>query len=259
MWVPTAEDEALRDWVRARDEAVADRWRARHQLSKFLLRRGVQPPAGVRPWSAASRRWLDALRWTGPSAVVFREYVHTLDEITARIQRLEQAIREAAATHPQATVIQALQALRGVQLITAVTVVSAGGSFARFRRAGHVMGYAGLVPREYSSGARPWRGGITKTGNAHLRRVVVEAAWAYRHPAALKATRRARPVGQPPRVQDIAWQAQVRLHPKGERLIHRGKGGGVATAAVARELLGFLGAVARAVEGGADVTETSAA
>ncbi len=260
MWVPTAEDEALRDLVRARADAVADRLRARHQLSKFLLRRGVQAPAGVRPWSAAYRRWWDALRWTGPSAVVFREYVHALDEITARIQRLEQAIREAAATHPQAPVIQALQALRGVQLITAVTVVSEVGSCGRLRRAGHVMGYAGLVPREYSSGARPWRGGITKTGHAHLRRVV-EAAWAYRHPAALKATLRARQVGQPPRVQDIAWQAQVRLHQKWERLIHRGKGGGVATAAVARELLGFMWAVARAVEveGGPDVMETSAA
>ena len=259
VWVPTAEDEALRDLVRAREDAVADRLRARHQLSKFLLRRGVQPPAGVRPWSAAYRRWLDGLSWTGPSAVVFRESVHTLDEIAARIQRLEQAIREAAATHPQATVIQALQALRGVQLITAVTVVSEVGSFARFRRAGQVMGYAGLVPREYSSGTRQWRGGITKTGNAHLRRVVVEAAWAYRHPAALKATLRARQAGQPPEVQDIAWRAQVRLHQKWERLIHRGKGGGVATAAVARELLGFMWAVAQAVEGGADVTETSVA
>ncbi len=127
------------------------------------------------------------------------------------------------------------------------------------RRAGHVMGDAGLVPREYSSGTWQWRGGVTKTGNAPRRRVVGEAAWAYRHPAALQATLRARPVGQPPEVQNIAWRAQVRLHQKWERLIHRGTGGGVATAAVARELLGFLGAVARAVEGGADVTETSVA
>ena len=194
-----------------------------------------------------------------PAASCFGRSLHTLDEITARIQRLEQAITDAAATSPQAPVIQALPALRGVKLVTAVTVVSEVGSFARFRRAGQVMGYAGLVPREYSSGARPWRGGITKTGNAHLRRVVVEAAWAYRHPAALTATLRARQVGQSPVVQAIAWRAQVRLHQKWERLIHRGKGGGVATAAVARELLGFMWAVARAVEGGADVKDTSAA
>lgn len=168
----------------------------------------------------------------------------------SRIQRLEQAITDAVATS-YAPVIQALQALRGVTRVTVVTVVSEGGSFARFRQAGQVMGDAGLVPREYLSGASRWCGGITKTGNAHLlRRVVVEAAWAYRHSAALKATLRRRQVGQSPVVQDIAWRAQVRLHQKWERLIHRGKGGGVATAAVARELLGFMWAVACAVEAG---------
>jgi transposase len=135
-----------------------------------------------------------------------------------------------------------------VKLVTAATVVAEIGPFTRFRRASQIMGYAGLVPREYSSGASRWRGGITKTGNAHLRRVVVEAAWAYRHPAALKATLRRRQVGQLPDVQDIAWRAQVRLHQKWERLIHRGKGGSVATVAVARELLGFMWAVACAVE-----------
>ncbi len=259
VWVPTAEDEALRDVVRAREDAVVERLRARHRLSKFLLRRDVRPPAGVRAWSAAHRRWLDALSWTGPSGVVFREYLHTLDEITARIQRLEQAIADAAATSPRAPVIRALQALRGVKLVTAATVVSEIGTFSRFQRAGQVMGYGGLVPREYSSGASQWRGRITKTGDAHLRRVAVEAAWAYRHPAALKATLRARQVGQPPEVQDIAWRAQVRLHQKWERLIHRGKGGGVATVAVARELLGFMWAIACVVEKDGTADRTSVA
>lgn len=117
--MPTAEDEALRDLVRARKDAVAERLRARHHLSKFLLRRKVYPPPGVRPWSAAHRQWLDALVWTGPSAVVFRKYLHTLDEIMMRIQRLEQAMTDAAVTSPRAPMIQALQALRGVTLVTA--------------------------------------------------------------------------------------------------------------------------------------------
>lgn len=248
VWVPGVEDEALRDLVRAREDAKMDQLRARHRLSKFLLRHDLHPPGKMRPWSGVHRAWLDSLDLKGPAGVVLAEYLHTLDEIGARITRLEQAIHEAAQTSSRAPVIQALQALRGVKEVTAATLVAEVGEFSRFRHPRQLMAYSGLVPREHSTGEGRWRGGITKAGNAHLRRVVVEAAWAYRHRPALKGDLRRRQEGQSAAVTDIAWRAQVRLHRKYMRLVMRGKGGGVAAAAVARELLGFVWAVATEVE-----------
>jgi len=179
---------------------------------------------------------------------VLREYVHTIDEIEERLKRLEAEIHEQATASVYAPVIQALQALRGVGEVVAVTAVAEVGSFLRFARARQLMAYAGLVPSEYSSGARRRRGAITKTGNAHLRRVLVEAAWSYRHPPALKAKIRARYEGQPPEVQRIAWKAQERLCRRYRRMVARGKPHAVAVTAVARELLGFIWAIACWVE-----------
>lgn len=180
----------------------------------------------------AHRNWLDRLQLEGETGAVFREYLHAIDEISGRIERLESEIHEVATQSTHAPVIHALQALRGVQEVTEV------GQFSRFRHPAQLMAYAGLVPPEYSSGSSRWQGGITKTGNAHLRRIAIEAAWAYRHKPSLKVTLRKRQEGQSAQVRDISWRAQVRLHKKYIGLIMRGKGGGVATAAVARELLG---------------------
>src|SRR5690606_12142385 len=202
VWVPGEEDEALRDLVRAREDAKQDLLRARHRLSKFLLRHGIRPPQGVRRWSRRYREWLEGLELGQPVLQrVLREYVHAIAEIEERLKRLEAEIHEQARSSVHAPVIQALQALRGVGEVVAVTAVAEVGSFLRFARARQLMAYAGIVPSEYSSGARRRRGAITKTGNAHLRRVLVEAAWSYRHPPALKAKIRQRYEGQPPEVQ----------------------------------------------------------
>jgi len=250
VWVPAEDDEALRDLVRAREDAKEDQLRARHRLSKFLLRHGCVPPAGIRNWSSGFRAWLDKLRFErGAADAVFREYLHALDEIVGRIRRLDAVIHEQAEASTRAPVIKALQALRGVAEVTAVTLVAEVGEFSRFQSPRQLMAYAGLVPREYSSGSRRWPGGITKTGNAHLRRVVVEAAWSYRYPPAVKGAIRRRVEGQDPSVQAVAWKAQERLHRKLRRLVARGKRRSIAVTAVGRELLGFAWAIACLAEG----------
>ncbi len=245
VWVPGETDEALRDLVRAREDAVEDRLRARHRLSKFLLRWDRRAPQGVRAWSKVHRTWLDSLQWSDArQQLVFQEYLHTIDEIEGRIGRLETAIHKEATQSDRAPVIQALQTLRGVAEITAVTLVAEVGEFQRFRSPRQFMAYAGLVPREYSSGGRRWQGEITKTGNAHLRRVLVESAWSYRYKPAVKGEIRKRQVGQSAKVQDIAWRAQNRLHHKYRKMVSKGKPVGVAVTATARELLGFVWAIA---------------
>ncbi len=181
VWVPSEDDEALRDLVRAREDAKADHLRARHRLTKFLLRHDLHAPQGVKSWTVAHRRWLDGLKLDGIIDVVFREYLHAIDEIASRVARLEAEIEAAATISRHAPVIQALQALRGVQVVTAATLVAEVGEFSRFRHPSQLMAYGGLVPREHSSGVGRWQGGITKTGNAHLRRIACEAAWSYRH------------------------------------------------------------------------------
>lgn len=249
VWVPDEDDEALRDLVRAREDAKEDLLRAQHRLSKFLLRYNCQPPKGVRNWSKKHRTWLDTLKWEHRAhQSVFQEYLHHLMEIEGRIKRLEDAIHEQATNSPHAPVIQALQTLRGVKEVTAVTLVAEVGKFSRFRNPKQLMAYAGLVPREYSSGNSRWQGGITKTGNAHVRWIVTESAWSYRYKPAVKGDIRRRQEGQSPHVQEIAWRAQDRLHRKYYRMMSRGKAPTVSATAVARELLGFVWAIAIFIE-----------
>jgi len=248
VWVPGEEDETLRDLVRAREDAKVDQLRARHRLSKFLLRHDLHPPTALPAWSKKHRQWLESLKLDGSAGVIFREYLYAIDEIVARVARLEAAIHHAATDSPHAPVIQALQTLRGVAEVTATTIVAEVGCFSRFRSPRQLMAYTGLVPREYSSGAGRWQGGITRTGNAHLRRVVIESSWAYRHRPAVGLQLRRRQEGQSAEVCAISWRAQHRLHEKFMRLTMRGKGGGVASAAVAREFLGFAWAIGRSIE-----------
>lgn len=248
VWVPDEEHEALRDLTRARADARADRHRARQRLGKFLLRQGLRPPDGVRPWTVRHRTWLTGLRLARPAQqAVLREGLHAVDEAGARLDRLEDELAEVAQTGPHAALLSGLQCLRGVGLVTAATLVAELGDVARFDRPRQLMAYAGLVPSEHSSGTRQRRGGITKTGNAHLRFILVEAAWHYRHPSAVRGELKRRQLGQPPAVTDLAWRAQVRLHKRFGRLLGRGKLKQQAVVAVARELLGFIWALARAV------------
>ena len=251
VWVPDAAHEALRDLVRAREAAKKDQWRARHRLQKFLLRHGQRPPAGTTVWTTRYRAWILALRFEHLAQEATRlDYLHEVDHAQERITRLERALDEAVAAAPAAmrAVIEALQALRGVAKVAAVTIVAEVGTLSRFARARQLMGYSGAVASEHSSGARVRRGGITKTGNAHLCRVVVEAAWCYRHPPRLGYALRRRHDRLDEAVKAIAWKAQHRLHSRYRRLLGRGKSKQHVVTAIARELLGFIWAIGVAVE-----------
>jgi transposase len=252
VWVPDEAHEALRDLVRAREAAKQDQLRARHRLSKFLLRHGRRAPAGIRPWTLKYMEWVrEQVRFEQPAQEYTRwDYLHEVEHVNDRVRRLEEAIREAVKLAPPAMreVIQALQALRGIAEISAVTLVSELGQISRFPGARELMGYSGAVASEDSSGKRVQRGGITKTGNAHLRRVVVEAAWAYRHPPALGASLRKRQEGLGEEVKEIAWKAQHRLHKRYRSLAARGKNPQKIVTAVGRELLGFIWAIGNKVE-----------
>lgn len=249
VWVPDDEHEGLRDLVRARESAKRDLRRARQALSSFLLRQGKVPPIGTRRWAKMFMRWLDTLSFEVRSRqVAFIEMVQAVREADARVERLEAEIHAVATQGRYAPLIQALQALKGVREIVALTLAAEIGRFSRFRSPASLMAYAGVVPREASSGARTHRGGITKTGNAHVRFVLGEAAWAYRYNPGIKAPLRKRHEGLDPEVIRIALKAQERLHRTYRHLINRGKPATVATTAVARELLGFAWAIASYIE-----------
>ena len=185
VWVPDEASEALRDLVRQREAAKQDQLRARHRLTKFLLRTGQRPPLGLKAWTERYMRWLTQVRYTQPAQeVTLRDCLNEFEHMSARVKRLEEAILEVVKLAPQSMqeVIRGLQALRGVAHISAVTIASELGNISsRFESARKLMGYCGVFPSEDSSGKRIRRGGITKAGNAHLRRIVVESAWCYRH------------------------------------------------------------------------------
>lgn len=249
IYVPTTEDEALRDLVRAREDAKEDELRAKHRLTKFLLRNNLKPPSGVNKWTHKYREWLNALKFEKTSLrVVFQEYYHQLKELEQRILRLEEEIKLQATEGVHAPTIQALQALRGVALITATSLVAEIGSFKRFPTAKKFMAYVGLIPSESSSGDKRRQGDITKTGNRHVRRLLIEAAWSYRYQPAVKGELKRRQDGQSPNIQAISWKAQNRLHKRYFRLLSRGKAGGKAITAVARELAGFIWAITQELD-----------
>jgi transposase len=251
VWVPDAAHEALRDLVRAREAAKQDQLRARHRLSKFLLRHGHGTPRGMQAWTLKYMTWVRQMQFQEAALEYTRlDYLHEVEHMGERVARLEAAITEAVQLAPAAMqdVIRALQALRGVAQITAVTIASEVGRMSRFTRARQLMGYSGAVSRERSSGQREQRGAITKTGNGHLRRVVIEAAWAYRLRPAIGPKLRQRQQGVSEEVKEIAWKAQHRLHKRYRNLLGAGKDPRKAITAVARELLGFIWAIATRAE-----------
>jgi transposase len=251
VWVPDDAHEALRDLVRAREAAKKDQLRARHRLSKFLLRRGIRPPEKMRAWSEKHLQWAKALRFEQLAQEATRiDYVGEIDHARDRICRLENAIDEAIEKAPEKmrAVISALQALRGVAKMTAATVVTELGELSRFNHPSLLMGYCGVVPREHSSGHSIQRGSITKTGNSHLRRVIVEAAWSYQHRPNLYAELRRRQEGLDEETKAIAMKAQHRLNGRYRKLLARGKSSSLAVTAIARELLGFIWAIGTHIE-----------
>jgi transposase len=252
VWVPDAAHEALRDLVRAREAAKKDQLRARHRLGKFLLRQGRQRPAHLKmAWTAGHLDWIRSLTFEAVAhRIVLADYLHEVDRVAARIAHLNHAILEAVRTAPpqMRAVIQALQALRGVAAVSAATIVAEVGQLSRFTNPRQLMGYSGLVPSEFTTGARRRLGAITKTGNAHLRRVVIEAAWAYRFGPAVRGPLRARHAGLDPAITEIAWRAQKRLHERYRTLVAKGKTHNQVITAVGRELLGFIWDIGRTVE-----------
>jgi transposase len=250
VWVPDAAHEALRDLVRAREAAKKDQLRHRHRLGKFLLRHGQRPTGAGEPWTRKYLNWIRIhARFEEPALeATLAHYLGEVEHASERIAKLEQAIDEAVAKAPAEVraVIEALQALRGVAQTTAATVVCELGSLSRFESPRQLMGYSGLVPREYSSGNRTQRGAITKSGNAHLRRVLVESVWAYRHRPNVqgRVLRRQKSLALSEESKRIAWKAQQRLHKRFTALAARGKNKNQIVTALARELLGFLWAIA---------------
>lgn len=243
IYIPSAELEAARDLVRAREAARLDRMRDRHRLSKFCLRHGRLLPGSS--WGVARRTWLSAQHFSFPAQqLAFDSYLHALDLVDARIAALEQAIRESAEQGSWRELVARLRCLRGVDTLTALSLVTEIGDFGRFASAEEFMAFVGLVPSEHSSGERRRQGSITKVGNAHVRSLLVESAWhARRRPrVGYELARRQR--GQDAVAVERAWRCQQRLHRRWLRMAGRGKPSQKIVVACARELAGFVWAIA---------------
>ena len=247
IYVPSVEDEALRDVSRGRDAAMQDLKRSKRRLKSFLLRHDIRYE-GRATWNAAHLRWLATVVCAAPpSQIVFQEYLRAVTEQHERMQRLETELREHVKTWRLYPVVEAIQALRGVELTSAVILIAELGDLTRFDTPRKLMSYLGLTPSEYSSGERRRQGGITKAGNTHARRALVEGAWAYRYPAKVSRHLQLRLEKLPAEIQAISWKAQVRLCKRYRRLIARGKHANEVVVAIAREMAAFAWAIARTV------------
>ncbi len=243
--VPDVDTEAIRDLERARDDAKRAELVARQQLSKFLLRHGRRFTGKTR-WNREHLRWLHAQRFDHPALeTVHHDYLRTVEDLTARVATLTRQMGELVERWHLAPVVRALQAMRGINLVSAVTLAAEVCDFARFESAPKFMSYVGLVPSEHSSGDGRHQGRITRAGNGYVRRILVEAAWAYRHHAHMSAILRARNEGLHPEIQQIAWRAQERLCARYRRYTGRGKNKNQTVVAIARELAAFTWAIAR--------------
>jgi transposase len=248
IWVPDREHEALRNLVRARADAKVDELRAKHRLSKFLLRLGVHPPVGMRNWSQRYFQWLRQVEFEHlADRIVFADYLAEVTAAGERIKRLEAALRQCAESSNQVALIRALQAFRGIGFLSAVTIVAEVGSLRRFRTAPQLMAYAGSVPSETSSGSKQHRGAITKSGNSLLRHVLGEAAHHARHAPRVGNLLQQRQRDVPREVIELAWRAQVRLHHRYRHLSAR-IGVHKTLTAVGRELAGFVWALGQLLE-----------
>lgn len=244
VYVPLTEDEALRDLIRARKDIKEDEKRCKQRLSAFLLRSGFRY-TGHSSWTQAHRRWIADIKMIHASQqIVLQEYVDHLDHCSLRVQRLTEQIHQLIPKWRMFPVVQALQSLRGISLLTAATITVETGSFNRFDHPDQLMNYFGLVPSEYSTGENIKRGPITKAGNSHVRRLLIEAAWSYRHRARVTRPLLKRQEKLPPSIRDISWKAQMRLCARYRHFWAKGKTKQVITTAIARELCGFIWAIA---------------
>lgn len=242
--IPSCQEEAARDLVRVREDIVEERLRCRHRLSKFLLRHGRYYQQ-TKTWGVSHRAWIQSQKfeWSA-SQLTFDAYRRSLDEVEARLAALNQQLQDLAQSEPYRIPVKYLRCLKGIDTLSALTLVVETQEFKRFP-VRSFMGYTGLVCSEYSSGEKIRRGSITKTGNAHLRRILVEAAWAYRHTNPVSQILSERRKGCPSAIIQIAKKAQDRLQRKYWKMIHRNKAHQVVVTAVARELAGFVWSIAQ--------------
>ena len=246
VWVPDTRHEAMRDLVRARLDAVHSLRRVRQQLSGFLLRQGRHYSRPT--WTKLHRRWLAGLKFEHAiHHIVLEDYIAAVEAAETRRDRLTAQIGAMLADWTLAPVVAAVQAMRGMALVNAATLIAELGDLSRFTNPRQLMAYLGLVPSEHSSGASIKRGGITKAGNRTARRLLIEAAWSYRFPARLSRELLLRQENQPKPIRDIAWKGQVRLCARYRKLARTGKPANIVTTAIARELAGFVWAIARQV------------
>ena len=245
IWIPDPADEAIRELSRAREDAVTARTRARHQLRGFLLRHDIRYP-GKTAWTKTFGRWLATLSFDAPgSQIAFTEYCLAVQSCDARVERLSLSLLQAIQGWRFEEVVRALCALRGIDAVSGIGLVAEIGDIARFDHPRKLMGYLGLVPSERSSGERVNRGPITKSGNAHARRLLTEAAWCYRFKPRVGYQAQRRQEDLPESARAIAWKAQLRLTERYAKLHARGVTRNKVCVAVARELAGFVWAVAR--------------
>lgn len=247
IYVPRPEDEAIRDLCRAREDAVSDLKAAKVRLKSFLLRLDIRY-VGRANWNKAHLRWISRVVCPTPAQqIVFQEYLRAVSQRTEQVATLETELEEVTKSWRLYPLVQALQGLRGVKFTTAVTIAAELGDITRFANPRQFMAYLGLTPSEYSSGNTRHLGRITKAGNSHARRALVESAWAYRYPAKVSPSIQLRLESLPKLVQDIAWKAQLRLCKRYRRLSARGKNHNIVVTAIARELTGFIWAIAHEV------------
>jgi transposase len=244
--VPSSEEEALRDLVRAREDVRGDLMRARHRVGKLLLRHDIAFDGPGKNWSVKHREWLGRVQFPDRGAqVTLLDYLGAIDALIVRRDALEATIGELVPCSPWAQTVARLRCLRGIDTLSAVGLCAEIGDWERFARAGQLMSFLGVVPSENSSGEQRRQGAITKSGSRHARRLLVEAAWHYRRAPAKGLTLRRRQQGQPPHVIALSWKAQQRLHRTWRRLdSERGKRRTIVAVAVARELAGFCWAIA---------------
>jgi transposase len=236
---PTPEDEAVRDLCRARDDAREDLQRSRHRLGKLLLRRGLH--YGGRNWTQGHRRWIGSLKWAQPAErVVVDDYLLAIDHLESRLIELDARLAEIAETEPYRERVGWLRCFRGIDTLTAILILAELHDFRRFQSPRALMAYVGLVPGEDSTGEKHRRGRITRTGNALVRRLLVETAWHYQHRPSIGVALTRRRKGQPGRVIAIADKAQQRLCRRFRRLMEQHKPAPKVAVAIARELAGFL-------------------
>jgi transposase len=247
VWVPDERHEAMRDLVRARDAAAKDYRIKRQNVSSLLLRLGRHYP-GKKTWGRAHINWLTSLKLDHrEQRIAFEEMLLAVRQVRERIERLEQAMREAVADWALAPVIEAVQALRGIDMVGAVAFLAELGDLSRFENPRQLMAYLGLTPSERSTGESVKRSGITKAGNTRARRLLIEAAWSYRFPPRVSKEMQTRIGAAPRTAREIAWKAQMRLCGRFRTLTRKGKRSTIVVTAIARELSAFIWAINREV------------